>query len=37
MPNLQSQIHHPQDAVFGMDEQVPPIRMELQHVDGDTA
>lgn len=34
---LHSQIHHPQDTVLGMDEQAPPIWMELQHVDGDTA
>lgn len=34
---LHSQVHHPQDTVLGMDEQAPPIWMELQHVDGDTA
>lgn len=32
---LHPQIHHPENAVFGMDEQTPPIRMELQHVDRD--
>lgn len=34
---LHSQIHHPQDTIFGMDEQAPPIWMEPQHVDRDTA
>ncbi|KAG7229092.1 hypothetical protein INR49_013033, partial [Caranx melampygus] len=31
-----SGVHHPQDTVFGVDEQAAPVWMELQHVDGDT-
>lgn len=34
---LHSQVHHPQDTVFGMDEQAPAVWMKLQHVDGDAA
>ena len=37
LSHLHSQVHHPQDTAFGMDEQAPPVRMELQHVDGDTS
>lgn len=33
---LHSQVHHPEDAVFGMDEQAAAVRMQLQHVDRDT-
>lgn len=35
--HLHSQVHHPQDAIFGVNEQGPPVWMELQQVDRDAA